>query len=206
MKKIVSCFLVTCFLIAAENQKIELVDISKMNPNIKIDCVYATTRNFTKKQIYLAPKCYLRKSAAEAIDRVQKDLEEKGLGLLIWDAYRPMPAQLRLWDAFPDARYVGNPNNTASPKPHIRGMAVDLTIIRLSDGKQLDMGTGHDDFSEKAWAFANDISDEAKQNRKLLQEVMTKYGFQIFKYEWWHFNFEGWQKCPFLLVDFDQLA
>ncbi len=188
---------------AASKEMPELIDITKVIPNIKVDCVYATTRNFTGKQIYLKPICYLLKPVAKQLAKVQKELEKQGLGLHVWDAYRPLPAQKRLWDACPDERYVAPPSKGGY---HTRGIAVDLTIRRLEDGKLLEMGTYHDDFTEKAHADCPDISDEAKRNRKMLCDLMVKHGFEPYRYEWWHFNFKGWQNYPVLEVDFDVIG
>lgn len=182
-----------------------LVDITIAIPHVKIDCVYATTRNFTGKQIYLKPVCYLLKPVAEQLVKVQKELEHQGLGLLVWDAYRPLPAQQRLWDAVPadKKKFVANPKMGGR---HTRGTTIDLTIIRLVDGMLLEMGTGHDDFTEKAYYACQTISDEAKKNRKLLRDLMTKHGFDPIEHEWWHFDVRGWREYPVLKVDFDVIG
>ncbi len=181
----------------------QLVDVTKVIPNIKTDIMYATDRNFTGKVIYKAPKCYLLQQVAEQLAKVQKELNEVGLGLLVWDAYRPLPAQWRLWNVCPGPRYVGDPRKGGF---HTRGTAVDLTIIRLSDGSLLEMGTGFDDFSPRAAFDCADISDEAKRNRLFLKNLMEKYGFANYKNEWWHYNYHGWQNCPVLQIDFDALG
>ncbi len=207
MQKVIQKFSLFIFcavaLLSAHQNGVTLVDITKINPNIKIDCVYATTRNFTKKQIYLAPKCYLLTSVALQLDKIQRELEKQGLGLLVWDAYRPLSAQQRLWDAFPDPRYVADPKKGGR---HSRGTAVDLTIVNLSDGTALEMGTDHDNFTKMAWPSATTISDKAKKNRKLLSALMVKYGFEPLATEWWHFDFHGWQEYPVLKIDFDVIG
>ncbi len=200
---VLSGLMASMFIGATSKEMPELIDIAKVIPNIKIDCVYATTRNFTGKQIYLKPICYLLKPVAKQLAKVQKELEKQGLGLHVWDAYRPLPAQKRLWDVCPDERYVAPPSKGGR---HTRGTTVDLTIYRLSDGKLLEMGTDFDDFTEKAHADCRTISDEAKRNRKLLRDLMVKYGFEPYRYEWWHFDFHGWQNYPVLEVDFDAIG
>lgn len=181
----------------------QLVDVTKVIPNIKTDIVYATNRNFTGKVIYKVPKCYLLQQVAEHLAKVQKELNEIGLGLLVWDAYRPLPAQWKLWNVCPNPRYVGDPRKGGF---HTRGVAVDLTIICLSDGSSLEMPTGFDDFTPKASAHYADISDEAKKNRLFLRLIMEKHGFVNFASEWWHFNYRGWQNYPVLEIDFDELS
>lgn len=180
----------------------QLVDITTLIAGITIDCVYATTRNFTGKQIYRKPICYLLKPIAERLLLVQNELEKRGLGLLVWDAYRPLPAQQRLWDAVPadKKKFVANPKMGGK---HTRGTTIDLTIVRLADGTLLDMGTGHDDFTQKAYYACPTISDDAKKNRKLLRDLMAKYGFEPVEHEWWHFDYKGWQEYPVLTVEFD---
>ncbi len=201
-----TCTLTILFLSAMPCVAVtDLVDISTLIPNIKTDCVYATTRNFTGKKIYSKPGCYLLKPVALNLARVQKELESKGLGLLVWDAYRPLPAQQRLWDAVSDdkKKFVANPKMGGK---HTRATTVDLTIVRLADGKLLDMGTGHDDFTDKAYYDCPTISNKAKENRKLLHDVMCKHGFEPIAHEWWHFDYKGWRNYPVLDVEFDSIA
>lgn len=178
----------------------QLIDIAKEIPNIKVDCVYATNRNFTGRKIYQKPVCYLLKQVADQLKKVQKELNEQGLGLLVWDAYRPFGAQQRLYDAAPDKKYVANPKMGGR---HTRGTTVDLTIIRLSDGLQLDMGTGHDDFTSKAHYASDQISQTARANRTLLHDLMIKHGFEQLPHEWWHYDFNNWRNYPVLEIEFD---
>lgn len=178
-----------------------MVDITKVNSSIKVDCVYATDNNFTGKVIYKESKCYALKEVAQKLDLIQKELEKRGLGLLIWDAFRPLPAQKKLWEICPDEKYVSNP---AKGGRHTRGTAIDLTLVD-SKGNLLEMPTGFDDLSKKAWSDNNECSFEAKKNRALLKEVMEKHGFKQLPTEWWHFDYNGWQDYPVLDVDFDAL-
>ena len=189
----------TWFLLGASH----LVDVTKIIPNIKTDSIYATNRNFTGTVIYTSSKCYALKEVADQLKKVQSALNKDGLGLLIWDAYRPLPAQWRLWNVCPDPRYVGDPRKGGW---HTRGAAVDLTIVRLSDNSLLAMGTGFDDFSPKAAFDCVDISDEAKKNRSLLKRVMEKYGFVNYKNEWWHYNYRRIQTYPVLSIEFAELS
>jgi len=198
-------YLILLFLGAMPCGATDLVDIATIIPNIKIDCVYATIRNFTGKKIYAKPVCYLLKPIALKLAQVQKELELKGLGLLVWDAYRPLPVQQRLWDAVSDdkKKFVANPKMGGK---HTRGTTVDLTIVHLADGTLLDMATGHDDFTQKAYYACPIISQEAKQNRKLLRDVMGKHGFEPIAHEWWHFDYNGWRDYPVLDIEFGCIA
>lgn len=191
---------IQAFKISTDGSK--LVDVTSYIPSIKTDIIYATDRNFTGTPIYKAAKCFLLKEVADSLAEVQKKLHEKGLGLLVWDAYRPLPAQQRLWDVCPDPRYVSPPDKGGK---HTRGTTVDLTIITLADGKPLEMPTGFDDLSPKARYDYPDVSAEAKKNRALLREIMEQHNFKVIINEWWHFDYIGWQDYPVLNVDFDKL-
>ncbi|NGX33976.1 MAG: D-alanyl-D-alanine dipeptidase [Candidatus Anoxychlamydiales bacterium] len=173
-----------------------LVDVSDINNNIVLDIRYATDNNFTKKIIYKSDKCLVHKDVSIALDRIQKHLEKLGLGLKIFDGYRPIWAQQILFDTFPDERYVGNPKKITR---HTRGTAVDVTLINLVDRSELEMPTGFDSFSEKAHLVFEDLSESIKKNRKLLQDAMINIGgFEPLPTEWWHFDLEGWQEYPVL--------
>jgi D-alanyl-D-alanine dipeptidase len=184
--------------IFAESNRHVLISIKKINPSIKTEIVYATTRNFTGKIIYQNAECFVRNEVACALNAVQKELEHKGLGLKIWDAYRPLSAQWKLWEICPDEKYVSDPRKGGR---HTRGTAVDVTLIDLKSGKELEMPTGFDDFSEKAWSDYAGASYEAKMNRALLQAVMAKYGFTGIATEWWHFDYKDWQNYPVLDIE-----
>jgi D-alanyl-D-alanine dipeptidase len=180
----------------------DLVDIQIINPNILLDIRYATENNFTKRKIYNNAKCYLRQSVALKLDKIQKELEIKGLGLKIWDGYRPLSAQRLLWDIVKDEKYVADPNKGSK---HNRGSAIDLTLVDKF-GKELPMPTGFDDFTEKAHLSYKDLPKAIIANRDLLQNIMLKYGFIPQKYEWWHFDDQDWEKYPLLDIDFNDLT
>lgn len=189
-KKIIS-LLFCIFSIVAQHKKElpQLVSVRSINKNIKIECWYATYNNFTGQQIYPSPffsKCFLLKNVARALSNVQKELELQGLGLLIWDAFRPMEPQKKLWEVFPVEGFVAPPHKGGR---HTRGTTVDLTIIHLETQQPLDMGTGFDVFIDRAQADNKDISQKAQSNRKLLQTVMGKQGFTVLPTEWWHFDY-----------------
>ena len=182
----------------------ELVDVASIIPDVKLDIRYATTNNFTSKQVYptiAAQHCFLQKPAAIALAQVQKELAQHGLGLKIFDAYRPHRVQFIFWDLVPDERYVADPKKGSR---HNRGCAVDLTLVKF-DGTELAMPTEFDDFTEKALATYTGQNKEIAANLALLQNVMTKYGFNVFSTEWWHFDYKGWEKYPVLDISFEEL-
>jgi len=176
-----------------------LADILDINKNIILDIRYATINNFTKKIIYKSRACYLHKDAALAVDKVQKYLAKQGLSLKIFDGYRPIWAQQILFDTYPDERYVGNPKKITR---HTRGTAVDVTIVNLSNNKELEMPTEFDSFLKKAHLVCEDLPEDVKKNRKLLQDVMINIGgFETLPTEWWHFDLKGWQNYPYIYIE-----
>ena len=175
----------------------DFVEIKALIPTIVIDLPYATENNFFKKRFYKSQRCLLRREVVEKLAKVQLDLSKQGLGLKIWDGYRPRSVQYEFWKVLPDANYVADPSKGSR---HNRGAAVDLTLIDLKTGAELPMPTGYDDFTPKAAADFKLVSPEVKKNRAILQNAMTAHGFEIFPSEWWHFDAAGWEK--FELEDF----
>ena len=154
-------------------------------PTASQELFYATENNFTGHQIYEFVEVYLRYGTVKKLMLVAQELEQQGLYLKIWDGFRPVSAQFKLWEIYPNSTYVANPNKGYSN--HSRGNAVDLTLVD-AEGKELEMPTGFDDFSGKADRNYSDATPEAAANAKLLEDTMQKYGFQGYYGEWWHFN------------------
>lgn len=166
----------------------ELVKISDYAPDIMIDLRYATENNFTGKVIYEFKEPYIRCGTMKKLLVIQEELAEQGLGLCIWDAYRPVYAQEALYNATPDDKkgtYVASPEGGN----HSRGNTVDVTLYDLETGELLEMPSEFDDFSEKAHPdLLDDDTDVARKNVKILIELMTKdERFSTIKSEWWHF-------------------
>jgi D-alanyl-D-alanine dipeptidase len=168
----------------------DLVNIRSVDSTIVLDIRYATANNFTHQVLYPAAICMLRRAAAESLHAVQQDLQKKKLGLKVFDGYRPLSVQKKMWALVPDDRYVANPANGSR---HNRGAAVDLTIVD-SLGSELEMPTPFDDFTEKAHRDYLQLPEKAIEDRALLEEVMKRHGFIPLSTEWWHFDFEGWKK------------
>jgi zinc D-Ala-D-Ala dipeptidase len=166
----------------AENGFVELITL---DASILIDIKYATTDNFVKEKMYNCGRCFLRPEVATAIVLAHKKLQKQGLGLKIFDAYRPRPFQQRLWDKVPDDRYVTNPKKGSM---HNRGAAVDLTIVD-KNGKDVDMGTPFDFFGEKAYQTYTNLPKNVLDNRKLLRETLAEFGFKHIRTEWWHYSY-----------------
>jgi D-alanyl-D-alanine dipeptidase len=181
----------------------KLVDLEKFIPGIKIDIRYATNNNFLGMAVYPPnAKAYLRLPAAIALKKVQEELNQKGLGLKIYDAYRPYSVTVTFWEKIKDSNFVSNPQQGSR---HNRGCAVDLTIINKKTGKELEMPTQLDDFSAKAHPDYKNLSDKVIANRALLFNIMAKHGFRKFPTEWWHFDFSGWENYFLMDLSFDEL-
>ena len=175
----------------------QLVEVNRVIPNVVLDIRYATTNNFTGQQLYPSARCFLRPAPAEKLRAVQADLARQGLGLKIYDGYRPLSVQKRMWEVYPHEGYVANP---AKGSRHNRGAAVDLTLVSLTNRMELTMPTPFDDFTPRAHRRAQDLPAEAKQNRDLLEAVMLRHGFVGLPTEWWHFDDREWRKYEILDV------
>lgn len=180
-----------------------MIDIQKINPAILFDLRYASTNNFLHKKIYpTLHTSYLRKDAAIALDKVQKELNQSGLGLKIFDAYRPYAATEMMWEMVKDDRYTADPKKGSG---HNRGIAVDLTIVNAETKKELAMGTGFDNFTDSAHHDFTQLPAIVLQNRQLLRTIMEKYGFKAFETEWWHYFLPDVDKYELLNLSFNDL-
>lgn len=171
----------------------DFVDVAAFIPGIRVELPYATEQNFFKHRFYASNRCLLRRQVAERLRAAQHDLNTQGLGLKVWDGYRPRSVQWEFWKVMPDEKYVADPRKGSR---HNRGAAVDVTLVDLMTGRELVMPTGFDDFTPKAAADYPQVSPEAKGNRALLQAVMIRHNFDIFPSEWWHFDSRGWERFP----------
>ena len=182
----------------------QLIELRSLMPELVYDLRYATKNNFTQQRLY--PKntqvAYLRLPAARALQTVQLKLNQKGLSLKIYDAYRPYAVTVKFWNLIKDERYVATPSKGSG---HNRGTAVDLTIINLSTGKELDMGTGYDDFSEKAHHNFQELSNEILANRNLLRSLLLEAGFVPFETEWWHYSLPNATRFDLLDLSFKKI-
>jgi len=180
-----------------------LVPVEEVHPSALPEVRYATRYNFTGAQLYPSARLWLHRDTASALSRVQKDLAKQGLGLKVFDAYRPFSVQQRMWNLIRDERYVSNPAKNRGR--HTRGTAVDVTLVDAR-GKQLDMPTDFDDFTDRAHSDYPGVTTRQKTNRELLARVMSRHGFVPYPFEWWHFDLRGWEKYPVLDISPRELA
>jgi zinc D-Ala-D-Ala dipeptidase len=180
-----------------------MIELKSMVPTLVYDLKYGTKENFTKEVLYTQQtKTFLRLPVARALAQVQEELAKNGVGLKIWDAYRPYSVTKKMWDLIKDERYVANP---AKGSGHNRGLSVDLTLIDLQTKKELDMGTGFDHFTDTAHHNFKNLSTEVLQNRKLLKETMEKHGFNALDTEWWHYSWPNTRCYEVMDLDFNKL-
>jgi D-alanyl-D-alanine dipeptidase len=181
----------------------KMVELRKMIPGIGYDLRYATTNNFMHRQMYTPATRYtfLRQPAARALAAVQQELNSQGYGLKIFDAYRPYAVTVSFWELIKDERYVANPSKGSG---HNRGLAVDLTIIDLKTRRELEMGTGFDNFSDTAHHGFTNLPPAVLKHRKLLQETMEKHGFTKLDTEWWHYFWPNDRAYEVLDISFEE--
>lgn len=190
-------------LLAHTDSSNKMIELKQLIPDLQYQLYYATADNFTKQKLYKrGNKTYLRLPAAKALRKVQTELLQKGLGIKIWDAYRPYSATKKMWILIKDERYVANP---AKGSGHNRGVAIDMTLYDLKSGTELDMGTSFDNFTDTAHHNFKGLSALQQQNRLLLKTVMESNGFKALDTEWWHYSWSG-QSFPVLDLSFSQLA
>src|SRR5688500_4575779 len=170
-----------------------LVNVQSVDRTIRTDVRYATANNFTGAVLpgYERPLAMLRPEAAQALARVQVRLRPRGLGLKVFNGYRPVRATLGMvdWAERTGNEWVLEQGYVARASGHNRGATVDLTLVHLSDGRELEMGTPYDTFNEAA--HTANATGRVAENRRILLDAMAAEGFRNYDKEWWHFSFTG---------------
>jgi D-alanyl-D-alanine dipeptidase len=208
---LLAAFLILSFQAVAQDgppreqgkREAHLVELITLDPTIKLDIRYATDNNFVGKTVYPEARAFLQKPAAKAVAKVHKKLRKQGLGLAIFDGYRPWSITKLFWEVTPEDKrmFVANP---ASGSKHNRGCAVDLSIYDLKTGKLIDMPSDFDEFSEKASPNYAGGTAEQRANRDLLRKLMEAEGFIVNANEWWHFDYKDWEKYAIYDVSFSE--
>lgn len=173
-----------------EVQDTTFVNLKWLSNDFGYDLKYATTDNFLKSKVYDCAECYLRYKTAKALIKANKAFLKEGYRIKLFDCYRPMEVQQKMWQIVSNPIYVANPKKGSI---HNRGGAVDLTLVD-QNGKELDMGTGFDHFGPEAGHDYLKLPEQAIQNRKLLRKIMEENGFLTFDSEWWHYNLKNASK------------
>jgi D-alanyl-D-alanine dipeptidase len=183
----------------------DLVEVTALDPTIRLDIRYATPRNFIGTPIYSQARAFLQRPAAEALVRVHRALANEGYGLLVHDAYRPWYVTKLFWDATPANKheFVADP---ASGSRHNRGCAVDLTLYTLSDGRAVEMPSLYDEMSGRAYPDYAGGPEQPRRLRELLRRSMQAEGFSVYPSEWWHYDFRDWKSYAIQNARFEEIA
>jgi len=182
----------------------DLVALREVDPALRLDIRYATADNFAGAPVYDRPAAYMQRPAAEAVARADAFLRPYGFGLLIHDSYRPWYVTKVFWDATPPEGhiFVADPSEGSR---HNRGEAVDLTLFERSTGRAAEMTGRYDEQSSRSYPNFTGGTSVQRWRRDLLRRAMERVGFEVYPFEWWHFDFQGWRDYPILNLDFDQI-
>jgi zinc D-Ala-D-Ala dipeptidase len=191
-------FLIPC-LAFGQTADNELINVRDVIPDAVIDLKYNTIDNFFNVKLYTTDECYLAHVAVRHLAVVQDSLKKLGLGIKVWDGYRPRTVQYLMWEILPNPVYVADPNSGSN---HNRGAAVDVTLVDLSTGQELNMPTEFDYFGNMAhhdWTLG--LTLEQISNRDFLRDMMVNVGgFTLYDAEWWHYTYNPAASYP--LLDF----
>ena len=183
----------------------DLVEVLAVDRRLHLDIRYAGRDNFMGSAFYEQGLAYLQRPAAEALMRVHERLLERGYGLLIYDAYRPWHVTRMFWDGVPE-RYRDFVADPARGSRHNRGCAVDLTLCDPQSGEPVSMVSGFDEFEAQASPDYPGGTSLQRWHRDLLRAAMEAQGFQVYRNEWWHFDYGGWEQYPLLNQSFEALS
>lgn len=207
------CFILFSTVISAQTappqeknkREAKLVELVKLDKTIKLDIRYATENNFVGKAVYTEARAFLQKPAAEAVLRVHKKLKKQGLGIVIFDGYRPWAVTKLFWEVTPEdkRKFVANPKTGSK---HNRGCAIDLSIYDLKTGKNVEMPSEFDEFTERASPNYKGGTEIETKNRELLRNLMEAEGFSVNANEWWHFDYKNWQDYGIYDIAFSEIG
>ncbi len=186
-------------------KKPDLVDVSKLDRTIRLDVRYAMANNFLGTPVYTSARAFMQRPAAEALVRAARKLKEQGYGLLIHDAYRPWYVTKIFYDATPEPLhvFVADPQQGSR---HNRGCAVDLTLYDLKTGKAVEMVSGYDEFSDRAYPDYLGGTSQQRARRAALRRRMESENFTVYEAEWWHFDYRDWRQYPIMNRTFEELS
>lgn len=185
--------------------KPDLVELVELDHTIKLDIRYASSNNFLGTPVYTQARAFMQRPAAEALLRAHRELKAHGYGLLIHDGYRPWYVTKIFWDATPDDKKIFVADPTEGSK-HNRGCAVDLSLYDLKTGEEVQMPSGYDEMTDRAFADYSGGTPEERSRRALLRQAMEKQDFKVNPKEWWHFDYKAWKQYPILNVKFENLG
>jgi zinc D-Ala-D-Ala dipeptidase len=183
----------------------ELVELTALDPTIRLDVRYATANNFLGAPVYRQARAFLQRPAAQALVRAQRSLAGGGLGVIVYDGYRPWSVTWVFWQATPPGmhEFVADP---AAGSIHNRGCAVDLGLVRLADGVIVEMPGGYDEMTERSHVDYGGGTTVQRAYRDLLRRTMEAVGFTAFRPEWWHYDHRDWRLYPVANVPMEDIA
>jgi D-alanyl-D-alanine dipeptidase len=189
---------------AAGGEDDAFVDLARLDPPLRLDVRYATAQNFLGLPLYPEARALLRAPVAHALVRAQQALAREGLGLVVFDAYRPWSVTKRMWELTPPGKrgFVARPERGSN---HNRGCAVDASLYTLADGREVEMPSAYDEMSPRAASAYAGGSEKARAFRDRLKEALAAEGFSVERHEWWHFNHRTCRGYPVLDLPFDRL-
>lgn len=182
----------------------DLVELTALDPTLKLDVRYATDHNFVGRPVYTEARVFLQRPAAEALVRAHRALQQEGYGVLVFDGYRPWSVTKLFWDLTPPAKreFVADPRKGSK---HNRGCAVDLSLYDPSTGREVEMPSAYDEMSPRAYPSYAGGTPTQRAPRDLLRAAMEREGFTVEPNEWWHFNYRDWRQYPILDVPFSAI-
>ena len=189
---------------AGNFKETDLVELTKLDPTIKLDIRYATNNNFVGRPVYKEARAFLQRPAAEALVKVNASLKPLGYGLVVFDGYRPWSVTKLFWDITSEEnkKFVADP---AKGSKHNRGCAVDLSLYDLSTGNEIEMTGKYDEMSERSYPNYTGGTEQQRKMRDLLRAKMEAEGFTVYQYEWWHFDYKDWQQYRVTNVPFSKI-
>ncbi len=182
-----------------------LVDLAMLEPTLRLDIRYATARNYLGRPLYPQARAFLHVPVARALVRAHRALAAEGLGVVVFDAYRPWSVTKLMWELTPPAQrgFVARPERGSN---HNRGCAVDASLFGLADGREVEMPSAYDEMTPRAASSYAGGSARARAYRDRLRQALSAEGFSVERHEWWHFNHQTCRDYPILDVPFADLA
>lgn len=182
-----------------------LVELTRLDSSLKLDIRYATDNNFVGRPVYTEARAFLQQPAAQALVRVNEEMRVLGYGLLIFDGYRPWSVTKLFWEITADEnkKFVADPKDGSR---HNRGCAIDVSLYELESGKEVKMTSEYDEMNESSYPNFTGGTTEQRRMRDLLIDKMKAHGFTVYEFEWWHFDYQGWenfqiQNIPFSAIE-----
>lgn len=182
----------------------QLVELIKLDSTIKLDIKYATSDNFAKQAVYIEARAFLQKDAAEALQRVNTKMHTLGYGLLVFDGYRPWSVTKLFYDitSKENKKFVADPKEGSR---HNRGCAIDVSLYDLVTKKEIPMTGLYDEMTERSYVDYTGGTDEQRRTRDLLILKMKEEGFDVYKFEWWHFDYKDWKQYRIGNIPFSEI-